>query len=146
MVTALIVLGVVVFLAVDAYVLYRVFAGRRRADDYGSFPVPGEIQVMLPAGRVKLSYQESYRASGDAETGIDFGVPRDLHVGVVSPGGESLEIKGPGFRGMGASIDLGSGWSRALVGTVKIAQAGEYTIGARAELDDAVEPQILVGR
>jgi hypothetical protein len=143
---ALIVLGVILFVAIDAYVLYRVFAGRRRADDYGSFPVPGEIRVMLPAGRVRLSYQESYRASGDAETGIDFGVPGGLEVGVVSPAGESLEIKGPGFRGMGASIDLGSGWSRALVGTVQIAQAGEYAIGAQAELADAVEPQILVGR
>jgi hypothetical protein len=101
---------------------------------------------MLPAGRVRLSYQESYRASGDAETGIDFGVPRGLQVGVVSPVGESLELKGPGFRGMGASIDLGSGWSRALVGTVQIAQAGQYTIGALAELADAVEPQLLVGR
>jgi hypothetical protein len=60
--TALIVLGVVAFLAVDAYVLYRVFAGRRSADDYGSVSVPGEIQVILPAGKVKLSYQESYRA------------------------------------------------------------------------------------
>jgi hypothetical protein len=145
-VTALIVFGVIVFLAVDAYVLYRVFAGRRRAADYGSFPAPGEIQVMLPAGRVKLSYQESYRASGDAETGIDFGVPRGLQVGVVSPEGESVEIKGPGFRGMGASIDLGSGWSRALVGTVEIAQAGEYTISVRAAPADAVEPQMLVGR
>jgi hypothetical protein len=145
-VVALIVLGVIVFLAVDAYILSRVFAGRRSAEDYGSFAVPGEMQLMLPAGKAKISYQESYRASGDSETGIDFGVPGALHVSVTSPDGESLEIKGPGFRGMGESIDLGSGWSRALVGTIQVAQAGEHTISAQAELENAVEPQILVGK
>jgi hypothetical protein len=66
-------------------------------------------------------------------------------VGVTSPEGESLDIKGPGFRGMGASLEVGGNWSRALVGTVEIVQPGEYTISAGPELKDAVEPQILVG-
>jgi hypothetical protein len=144
-VTALIVLGVIAFLALDAYILYRVFASRRRAADYAAFSVPGEAQVMLPAGTVRLSYQEAYRASGGGEGPIDFGVPSQLEVGVVSPDGESLAIKGPGVRGMGASIDLGAGWSRALVGTVEIVQPGEYRITARPELEDAVKPRILVG-
>ena len=45
---------------------------------------------------------------------------------------------------MGASVEVGGNWSRALVGTVEIVQTGEYTITAGPELQDAVEPQILV--
>src|SRR5262245_31586603 len=101
MVIALIVLGVVLFLAVDAYILYRVFAGRRSADDYGSFSVPGEATVTLPACNVKISYQEAYKAGGGEGT-IDFGVPSALQVTVTSSAGEPLEIKGPGFKGMGS--------------------------------------------
>jgi hypothetical protein len=148
-VVGLIVPGVIVFLGVQAFTLYslfeRIFArGRRAAGDIATFPVPGEARVTLPVGKVKLRYQESYRAwSGD--DGIDFGVPEKLQVEVASPEGESLDIKGPGFRGMGASLEVGGDWSRALVGTVEIPQPGEYTITAGPELEDAVEPQILVG-
>jgi hypothetical protein len=138
----LIVLGVVVLLVV-AYIRYR----RWRAADYGAFPVPGETQVMLPVGEVKLSYQESYRASVGPQGETDFGVPARLQVDVTSPDGGSLDIRGPSFHGMNVStVEWGSGWTRALIGTVEVAQAGEYRITARPELKDAVEPQILVGR
>ena len=133
--------AVSVFLAIDGYGLYRVFAGRRRADDYGSFSVPGHAQPMLQAGKVKVSYQEAYRAPATSETGIDFGVPGRLHVTVTSPDGEEMEIKGPGFHGYGENIDLGRNWSRALVGTVEVAQAGEHTITAQPELEGAREPR-----
>jgi hypothetical protein len=57
--------------------------------------------VTLLVGRVKLRHQESYRAwsGGEPRVGIDFDVPAKLQVGVTSPDGESLDIKGPGFRG-----------------------------------------------
>ena len=146
----MIVPGVIVFLAVQAFTLYslfeRIFARGRSAGDLATFPVPGEARVTLPVGKVKLRYQESYRAfSGGEGVGIDFDAPAELQVGVTSPDGDSLDIKGPGFRGMGASLEVGGNWSRALVGTVKIVQPGEYTITAGPELKDAVEPQILVG-
>jgi hypothetical protein len=153
-VAGLIVPGVIVFLAVQSYTLYglferlfeRIFGRGRSAGELATFPVPGEAQVTLPVGKVKLRYQESYRAwSGGEGEGIDFGVPAKLQVGVTSPEGESLDIKGPGFRGMGASLQVGDNWSRALVGTVEIVRPGEYTITAGPELKDAVEPQILVG-
>jgi hypothetical protein len=145
-VTGLIVLGAIVFVAIDGYVLYRVFAGRRRADDYGAFSVPGHAQLMLQPGKVKVSYQEAYRAPATSETGIDFGVPSGLHVTITSPDGKQLAIKRPGFHGYGESIDLGRNWSRALVGTVEVAQAGEHTITAEPELEGAREPRILIGR
>jgi hypothetical protein len=143
----LLVPGVIVFLALQAYTLYslfeRIFTRGKKTVEYATFPVPGEAKVTLPVGKVKLRYQESYRArSGD--DGIDFGVPAKLQVVITSPDGESLDIKGPGFRGMGASLEVGGDWSRALVGTVEIVQPGEYTISAGPELNDAVEPQILV--
>jgi hypothetical protein len=112
-VVALIVIGVIAFLAIDAYVIYRVFKSRAAADDYGRFPIPGEATVTLPAGgKLKVSYQEEFKASGDENT-IDFGVPETLRVEVKGPAGEALEIKGPGFRGMGESVNTGSDWSRA---------------------------------
>jgi hypothetical protein len=147
MVTVLIVLGVVVFLAVDAYVIYRVLASHRRADDYGVIEVPGDLTVNLAAGgRLKLNYQESVRAPSDGEGGIEFGVPAGLEVSVTSPSGESLEIRGPGFKGMGASLSTGRNWSRALIGSIEITQPGEYGVSARGELQDAVEPTVLVGK
>jgi hypothetical protein len=144
MVVALIVVGVIVFLAVDAYVVYYWIKSRRHAGDYGAFAVPGEMTVMLLAPRkVRLSYQEGYRAQGE---GIYFSVPGELEVNVVSPSGQQLEIKRPGFRGTGAELDTGRGWSRALIGTVDAVETGDYTITARPELDDAIEPQVLVGK
>jgi hypothetical protein len=100
---------------------------------------------MLRPGKLKLSYQESYKAPSTGDS-IDFGVPAALSVTVAAPTGEVLDIKGPGFRGMGASLNTGRGWSRALIGTVQIAQVGEYTITAEGDLPDAIEPQILVGK
>ena len=65
---------------------------------------------------------------------------------VVSPSGVTLEIKGPGFKGMGSVLDTGSNWSRARVGTVEVTEAGPHTVSARGELVDPIEPQVLVGR
>ena len=145
MLITLIVVGVVLFLAIDAYVLYRVFASRRSADEYGALAVPGKASVTVPAGRLKLTYQESYRASRRNDS-IDFGFPSGLRVSVTSPVGEELEIRGPGFRGMGASLSTGSGWSRALVGTVEIPAQGIYTVSAALDDSGQVEPQLLIGK
>jgi hypothetical protein len=145
MTAALIVIGVIAFLALDAYILYRVFAGRASADDYGSFPVPGETTITVPEGKLKISYQEEYEASSTGDS-IDFGTPAALQVHVIGPDGNPMEIKGPGFRGMGQSLNTGSGWSRALVGTVEIAQPGSYTVKAGPEIEGGVEPKILLGK
>jgi hypothetical protein len=143
--TALIVVAVIAFLAIDAAIIFLVFRSRRTADDYGAFPVPGGTTVMLRPGKLKLSYQESYKAPS-TEDSIDFGVPSALDITVTAPTGETMAVKGPGFAGMGASLNTGSGWSRALIGTVQITETGEYTVTATGELPNAVEPQILVGK
>ncbi len=146
MVVALIVIGVIVFLVFDAWIIRRFFAGRASADDYGTFQVPGETTVTAPAGKLRISYQEAYKASSSGDS-IDFDVPAALQVQVKNAaGGDPLEIKGPGFRGTGSSVDVGSGWSRALVGTVQITEPGTYTITAGPAIEGGVEPQILVGK
>lgn len=143
--TGLIVLAVVAFLLIDGAILFLVFRSRRTADDYGQIPVPGQTTVALRAGKLKLSYQESYKAGG-TEDSIDFGVPAALQVTVESPTGEPVALKGPGFRGMGESLHTGSGWSRALIGTAQISQPGAYTVTAQGDLPNAIEPQILIGK
>jgi hypothetical protein len=146
MVVALIAVGVIAFLAVDAYIIYRVFGSRKSAGDYGSFAVPGESTVIVPAGKLKISYQEEYKASSTGDT-IDFGVPGQLQVTVTNASsGEPLEIKGPGFRGMGESLNTGSGWSRALVGTIQITEPGTYEVKAEPAIEGGTEPKILIGK
>jgi hypothetical protein len=145
-VIALIAIGVIAFLAVDAYVILRVFRSRASRDDYGRFMVPGESTVTVPAGKLKVSYQEEYKAPSDGDS-IDFGVPGALQVTVTNDAtGEQMEIKGPGFKGMGESLDTGSGWSRALVGTIQIADPGSYTVKAEPAIEGGVEPKILIGK
>jgi hypothetical protein len=146
MVIALIVLGVIAFLAIDAYVIFRVFQSRASRDDYGNFMVPGQSTVAVPAGKLKVSYQEEYKASSDGDD-IDFGVPDQLQVTVTNDGtGEQMEIKGPGFKGTGESLDTGSGWSRALVGTIQVTEPGSYTVKAEPAIEGGVEPKILIGK
>lgn len=145
MVIALIVIGVIAFLAIDAYIIMRVFRSRASRDDYGMFMIPGESTVTVPAGKLKVSYQEEYKASSDGDS-IDFGVPGQLQVTVTNDAtGEQMEVKGPGFRGMGESLDTGSGWSRALVGTVQVTEPGSYTVKAEPAIE-GVEPKILIGK
>jgi hypothetical protein len=74
-------------------------------------------------------------------------VPGQLQVKVTSDAtGEEMAIKGPGLRGMGENLDVGSGWSRARVGTVEITQPGSYTVSASPAIEGGVEPKILLGR
>jgi hypothetical protein len=145
MVVALIVVGVIVFLAVDGYVIYRWIRSRTHAQDYGAFQVPGELTITLSPGQVRLRYQEGYRAQGELDH-IYFDVPAKLEVTVTSPSGQVLEIKRPGIGGHGAVLDTGKNWTRALVGTVEVVEPGDHTVAAGPALEDAIEPQVLVGK
>lgn len=145
-VIALIAIGVIAFLAFDAWILFRVFAGRASADDLGTFMVPGETTVAAPAGKLKISYQEEFKAASTGDS-IEFGVPSQLEVTVTNDStGEPVEIKGPGFRGMGENLDIGRGWSRARVGTVEITEPGSYTVNASPAIENGVDPKILIGK
>ena len=140
-------IGVIAFLVIDAVVFYRVFRSRASADDYGMLMVPGETTVTVPAGKLKISYQEEYHAGSTTGDDIDFDAPPGLQVEVANAGGgDPLPIKGPGFHGMGSSKNTGRGWSRTLIGTVQIAEAGTYTVRAGPAVENGVEPKILIGK
>ena len=140
----LIAIGVVAFLAIDAYIITRVLRRHRAADDYASFGVPGETTAAVTAGTISLTYQESYGAPTQGDS-IQFGVPDSLKIDVTGPAGEPVEIKGVGFKGMGQSLTVSGSTSRALIGTIPVTSPGTYTVRASGAPDDAVEPQILVG-
>jgi hypothetical protein len=70
MTAALIAIGVIAFLAIDAYILYRVFASRASADDYGRFMVPGETTVTVPAGSSRSPTRRSTRPVGTGTRSI----------------------------------------------------------------------------
>lgn len=145
--TGLIIAGVALFLLIDGYILYRVMYKRHKtADDIAEIPVPGETQVQLPAGKVKITYHESHRSSSD-EDEIHFNAPGELKVEVTGgSAGRPLEINEPGFRGMGSSKSTGPGYSRDVIGTVNVAEAGIYTVTVTApEQDPALGAKVLVG-
>ena len=146
--TALIVAGVVLFLVIDAIIIYQVVIKRHKsADDFAEVPVPGETQIDLPAGKVKITYQEDHMSGGD-EHHIYFSAPDDLKVEVTggSTGGP-LEIKGTGFKGMGESKSTGPGFSRDVLGTVEITETGIYTITVTgAAPDPELGAKVLVGK
>jgi hypothetical protein len=144
---ALIVIGVVLFIALDVFILTKVLSRHRSQDDYGSIAVPGSTTVTVDApGKLRLSYEEAVKAP-TVDGDIQFDPPAALQVRVVNDArGEELEITGPGFRGMGSSVSGTGSWTRAVVGTAEITEPGSYTVTAGPELDGAVQPKILVGR
>jgi hypothetical protein len=145
MTIALIVIGVIAFLAIDAYIIFRVLRRHRAADDFATFAVPGEATVAAMEGTIRLTYQESYRAPTRDEE-IQFGVPDSLEVVVTGPAGEPVEIKQFGFMGTGQSLTVTGNTSRAQIGTVDVTSPGTYVVKASGAPNDAIEPQILVGK
>jgi hypothetical protein len=121
------------------------------ADDYGTVPVPGSAELELPAGTVRLTYQESKRSRNEGTGGqveIEFSAPGDLQLTITpAGGGPPLEISGPGPWGMGNRKTTTFGLSRDEIGTFEVAQAGIYKVSAATAtpIVDAVEPQILIG-
>jgi hypothetical protein len=103
MTTALIVIGVIAFFAIDAYIIFRVLRRHRAADDYATFSVPGEATVAVMDGKLRLTYQESYAAPSH-DKDIDFGVPASLEVEVTGPAEEPVEINPYGFRARASSL------------------------------------------
>ena len=146
MVIALIVLGVIVFLAIDVYVLWRLFGSGNRSAAYGSIRVPGEVTLTLPAGKVKLTYQESVHSAGGGESSIDFYPPADFELAITpAAGGAPLEL-----RQRGTSAQTVSAWfpggprSSTVLGSVEV-EAGDYVVRAQSYAQDLVEPVVLVG-
>ena len=143
MTVALIVLGVIVFIAIDVLIIWLIVGSERRASRYGSVPVPGEARLTLPEGRVKLTYQEGVHSTGGGEGSIDFYVPSALAL-TFSPPLELKESTGHNASTI-ASFLPGGPRSRVRIGNVMVPAAGDYVLRAEGELPDAVAPMVLAG-
>ena len=113
---------------------------------YGEVAVPGEAEVVLPAGKVKVSYRESINTGLGGNDEIGFSEPRSLVVEVVpAAGGEPLEPKGS----LGDSTTITRGdppWSTATVGTVEVTEPGIHTVRATVGgTEELTEPMVLLG-
>jgi hypothetical protein len=148
MVVALIVVGVIVFLAIDAYILWRVFGGGSRDARYGAVPAPGEATLDLPAGKVKLTYQEAVHSSGGGEGSIDFDVPNGL-IATLTPvaGGAALALRpATGHNAQTiASFFPGGPRSRVRMGSVEVPAPGEYVLRVEGDLAGRTRPTVLAG-
>jgi len=131
---------------------FKKMAMPKGVDEYGTIPVPGSTELELPAGTVRLTYQESKRSRNegtDGQVDIEFAAPSDLEVTVTpAGGGEALEIAGPGAWGMGSRKTTTFGMSLDEIGTIEVPQAGTYEVSAATAttIADAVLPQVLIGR
>lgn len=139
---ALIVLAVVAFLLFDAYILIRVLGSSKKRGAYGSVGVPGEAQVILQPGKVKVTYEQTRLSHVSND---HFEVPAGIQVTVTSPSGQPVELKGPGISGKGTTSFEGRGVSQSVIGSFQSVETGAYTFTVTGELPDAPEPRVLVG-
>lgn len=89
-------------------------------------PVPGEARVELPAGKVRLVYEQAYTPQFNPP-------PPKLVVEVVGADGGQLRVKRPRLS-QTRSVDKAANLCRNRFGTVKVADPGEYLV--RAGPDD----------
>ena len=147
MTAALIVLGVIAFLVIDALIIWLVIRSERRASRFGTVRVPGEARLTLPEGRVNLTYQEAVYTSGGDDS-IDFHVPRALQLTVEPTVGVTpLELKedmGHHASSM-ASFYPGGPRSRVRIGHVMVPAAGDYVLRVEGDLSDRTAPTVLAG-
>lgn len=149
MTTALIVAGVIAFIVVDVLVFWRFFGRGNRDAAYGSVAAPGETTLELPAGKVKVTYQESRKAPSRGSAMLPhFPVPEDLDVSLSSSAANraAVELQRDGRRVMAVpGFFPGGPFSRVTVGHVDIPAAGRYAVNVSGG-GAGPRPQVLLGR
>jgi hypothetical protein len=101
-----------------------------RSTVHGTVPVPGEATLLLPAGKVKVRYEED-RAGRDSRAGHGNpfpGAPEELEVTVTPPGGEPIVLE----RTSRVQRGMGGGTIHQLLGTIELPSQGECAVSARA--------------
>jgi hypothetical protein len=114
-----------------------------RAKRIGEVPVPGGASLELPAGRVRLRYEEARegRSPRPGGGGKPFGAAPQL-VLTVRPldGGDALEIAKPRSAKRGA----GGGRIWSGYGSIEVPAAGQYEVVAGEVTETASEPPLRV--
>ncbi len=141
----IIVIAVIAFIAIDVYAVLWLMRGRKKAGVHGSLEIPGTLQLELAPGKVRVTYEEA-KSTAVVINDNEFGVPTGLQLTITSPGGQPVELRGPGIAGMGESTSTGMGRSsQATVGLFNATEPGTYTFTASGEIPDGIEAKILVG-
>jgi hypothetical protein len=105
------------------------------SEEIGRFAIPGEAELELPAGKVKLRYEQQRATNQKAPVGLP-----ELELSITpAAGGEALVVKPP----MGSSGGSGGGVQKMPVGTVGVPAAARYRV-AVANSVDRTEPVLIV--
>jgi hypothetical protein len=120
-------------------VLKALSADESELSQHGRVPIPGEARLTLPAGEVRLTYQQAFIDPGFLT------VPKELGVTVTGPGGEDLPVSRPLFA-RNKSASSVEGYFRQMIGTVTIPAPGEYLVRVGPLLPMlGNDPVVLVG-
>jgi hypothetical protein len=101
-----------------------------RSTEHGTVPVPGEATMLLPAGPVKVRYEED-RAGRDSRAGHGNpfpGAPDELVVTLTPAGGEPIVLE----RTSRVQRGMGGGTIHQTLGKIELAAPGECTVSASA--------------
>lgn len=124
-------------LGVAAFLLYLFVFRWNRMDRYGSVEVPGDSVVQLPAGRVRVYYEDRFRwrFSDTAEPWSGFSM-------LVSeePGGARVDLQEPQAK----TTFKARGRNRIPYGELELPHAGGYRVSSQVDAD-AVDPRITFG-
>jgi hypothetical protein len=119
-------------------VLKRFSTDESELARHGRVPIPGEAKLSLPAGEVKLTYQQGYIE-------VDFfTVPKELELTVTGPAGEDLPVSRPLLARNKSSSSV-EGYFRQQIGTVTIPSPGEYVVRVGTLPVLGKGPVVLVG-
>jgi hypothetical protein len=105
------------------------------SEELGRFAIPGETELDLPAGKVKLRYQHRRESMQKTPMGLP-----ELEVSVVPVGGgEALAVRPP----RGSTGGSGGKLQTMPVGSVEVPAEGRYRI-AVANRVQRTEPHLIV--
>jgi hypothetical protein len=136
-------IGLALVVAVGAGVAWYILGGfPRDHDKYGSVSVPGKQVLELPAGDVRVNFENDTTGSGDTRSIQDR--PEGMTVRIAPQGGgEQPTVEDvPSWLFSSISGDRG----HEPYGKVEIPSAGSYSVQASADAAAGSGPEITLGQ
>ena len=133
-------LGLGLLIAVGIGLVWYILGGfPRDHDSYGSIPVPGQQILALPAGDVRINFENDTTGGGNTKSIQDR--PEGMRVQVLpAAGGEAIEVKEvPGWLFTSISGDRG----HEPFGKVEIPRPGSYRVQVAEDQSHRFEPASL---
>ena len=106
------------------------------AQEIGRFAIPGETELDLPAGKVKLRYSQQRETMQKAPTGLP-----DLELTITPVGdGEALAVKPP----IGSTGGSSGKVQTMAVGSVEVPAAGRYRVAVSNSVERSAPVMIVL--